>query len=394
MKIAMYWHNGRSLGHTAENAKIANALVNEYSNAYFAGLSGAYKGLDMLPSRMDIFKLPSFSNYDRKEGWNYVGNQGLPVDSLFKLRAKLIYTYLECYEPNVLMVNHIPNGLYDELLPALELPHNNLRILTLRGVLFDKEKTEREYFKDEPAKLLTDYYDDIIVHIDPDIFSLEDNYSIPACIKEKIHYVGYLSPQFSLGKDECRKAIGLDTEKKIIVASMAGGQGALDIWMKIYEALDTCDDLFDECYFITGPYLEYESKIQLRNIQENDHRIKVIEYVSEMQKWMAASDLFIGAAGSSMLGEIISTPCNAIVIPRQVREIEQYVHSCELSKRGIVRMSSLAETMDGKLNSIIPIAIKEPLNSSKHNIQINGLKIYPSLLKSLYEAKCGKDETW
>ena len=96
MKMAMYWHNGRSLGHTAENAKIANALVKDFENTFFAGLSGAFKGLDMLPSRVDMFKLPSFSNYDRKEGWNYMGNQGLPVGSLFKLRAKLLYDYLEC----------------------------------------------------------------------------------------------------------------------------------------------------------------------------------------------------------------------------------------------------------------------------------------------------------
>lgn len=394
MKIAMYWHNGRSLGHTAENAKIANSLVSDFPNSYFAGISGAFKGLDMLPSRVDMFKLPSFSNYDRKEGWNYMGNQGLPVDSLFKLRAKLIYDYLECYEPNVFMVNHIPNGLYDELLPSLELPHNNLRILTLRGILFDKEKTEREYFKGDAEELLRQYYDDIIVHIDPSIFSLEENYDIPEDIKRKIHYVGYLSPHFSLSKEECRNDLKLEQNKRVIIASMAGGQGAFDIWLKIYEALSLCEESFDECYFITGPYLEFESKHKLKCIQNTNSKIKVIEYVSNMQKWMTASDLFIGAAGSSMLGEIISTSCNAIVIPRQVREIEQYVHSCELSKYGIVRMSSLTETIEGKLNSLIPTALSSPLDSSKHNIQINGLKNYSHLIQSLYEEKCGKYEGW
>lgn len=394
MKIAMYWHNGRSLGHTAENAKIATALVNDFENTYFAGLSGAFKGLDMLPSRVDMFKLPSFSNYDRKDGWNYMGNQGLPVDSLFKLRAKLLYDYLECYEPNVFMVNHILNGLYDELLPSLELPHNNLRILTLRGILFDKEKTEREYFKGEAAKLLSKYYDDIIVHIDPNIFSLEDNYDIPDSIKETIHYVGYLSPKFNLTKEECRAELGFENNKRIIVASMAGGQGALDIWLKILEALSLCESSFDKCFFITGPYLEYESKIKLKQIQEVNPKISVIEYVNNMQKWMTASDLFIGAAGSSMLGEIISTSCNAIVIPRQVREIEQYVHSCELSKRNIVRMSSLTETLDGKLNTLISEALENPLDSSNHSIKINGLKDYSTLIKSLYEEKFGTNEKW
>ena len=109
---------------------------------------------------------------------------------------------------------------------------------------------------------------------------------------------------------------------------------------------------------------------------------------------MTASDLFIGAAGSSMLGEIISTSCNAIVIPRQVREIEQYIHSRELSKREIVRMCSLTDTLDGKLNSLISEALENPLDSSNHSIKINGLKDYSTLIKSLYEEKFKNNEKW
>ena len=119
-----------------------------------------------------------------------------------------------------------------------------------------------------------------------------------------------------------------------------------------------------------------------------------MEYVSNMQTWMTASDLFIGAAGSSMLGEIISTSCNAIVIPRQIREIEQYIHSYELSKKGLLRVSSLKETCEGKLEKLILEAIKEPIDSSKHNINIDGLKNYPSLIQRKYEEVKGYEAKW
>lgn len=394
MKIAMYWHNGRSLGHTAEMAKITKTLVESFSNTYMAGISGAFKGLDMLPSKVDIFKLPSFSNYDRKEGWSYIGNQGLPVEILFELRKKLIYDYLNIYMPDIFMANHLPNGLYNELIPALDLLKNSLKILTLRGILFDKEKTEKEYFSGEASKILKNYYDSIIVHIDPNIFALEDNYDIPDYIKEKIHYVGYLSPKFTLNKLESRNELGIPQNQKVIVASMAGGQGALNIWKKIIEALHTNRGHFDICYLITGPYLEYESKMILKKIGQDIPQICVMEYVSNMQTWMTASDLFIGAAGSSMLGEIISTSCNAIVIPRQIREIEQYIHSYELSKKGLLRVSSLKETYEGKLEKLILEAIKEPIDSSKHNINIDGLKNYPSLIQRKYEEVKGYEAKW
>ena len=69
MKIAMYWHNGRSLGHTAESAKIAHALVDDWDEASIVGVTGAYRGTDLLPQAMDILRLPTFTNYDRTTGW-------------------------------------------------------------------------------------------------------------------------------------------------------------------------------------------------------------------------------------------------------------------------------------------------------------------------------------
>lgn len=394
MKVAMYWHNGRSLGHTAEMAKISNVLTKEFSETYFAGISGAFKGLDMLPSRVDMFKLPSFSNYDRKSGWDYIGNQGLPVETLFNLRKELIYCYLKTYRPDVFMVNHIPAGLYNELFPGLKLCEKNLKILTLRGILFDKDKTEREYFIGDTAKLLINNYDSILVHIDPKVFSLEENYNIPIEIKRKIRYTGYLNFKCSLNKSEARDEIAIPQDEKIIVASMAGGQGAIDIWKKIVESLKENQEFFDKCYLITGPYLEYESKKILYEIEKEFRKICVLEYVSNMQTWMTAADLFIGAAGSSMLGEIISTSCNAIVIPRQVREIEQHVHAVELAKRGIVRMSSLEETLNGRLKKVVFEALNEPIDSEKHNLEINGLKKYPKLVQGLYKELKGYEGNW
>jgi len=263
MRIAMYWHNGRSLGHTAEVAKISSALANDMPESYFSGISGAFKGLDMLPDKVDVFKLPSYTNYDNEDSWNYTGKQGLPISELFKLRSKLICTYMSSYKPDIFLVNHIPNGLYDELVPTLNLRRPGLRVLTLRGILFDREKTEREYFRGSTAKLVMDHYDCIIVHIDPIVFSIEENYWIPAELKNRLKYLGYLTPPCSLTQNCAKKQLGIENNGRIVVASMGGGQGAMSIWEKILASLTVNKHQFDECYFITGPYLEHEHKAAL-----------------------------------------------------------------------------------------------------------------------------------
>ncbi|WP_455950139.1 glycosyltransferase family protein [Eubacterium sp.] len=384
MRVAMYWHNGRSLGHTAEVAKISHAIEKGMPDDYLVGVTGAYKGLDMLADKMDVVKLPGFANFDKLSGWNYTGKQGMQPEELFKCRSEMIHCFMNNYEPDLFMVNHVPYGLYDELKPTLELKPRGKRILTLRGILFDREKTNREYFKGDAAKWIIDKYDALFVHIDPSIFAIEDNYDIPSELLNRIQYTGYLTCKNSMSKEEARKCLNIDEGKKIIVASMGGGQGAIEIWDNILKGLKENSDNYDEAYLITGPYLEEDDYKKMKSLEEEDESIKIIKYVNNMQTWMIACDLFIGAAGSNMIGEVLATGCNSILIPRQVREIEQHLHSKILSEKGIVRMCELGDVLDGELSKVITLGLKEPI-CEKSNILMNGLDRYTDYIKKWYE---------
>ena len=87
-----------------------------------------------------------------------------------------------------------------------------------------------------------------------------------------------MGTSFEKNKEKCRSELGIEMGQRIIVASMAGGQGAIDIWKKIYEALNTNRNCFDDCFFITGPYLEYDSKKILTEVQKNDKKIIFIPF--------------------------------------------------------------------------------------------------------------------
>lgn len=384
MRITMYWHNGRSLGHTAEVAKISHAISKGMPDDHLVGISGAYKGLDMLSDKMDIVKLPGFANFDKLSGWNYTGKQGMQPEELFKCRSELLNCFMRNYEPDLFMVNHVPYGLYDELKPTLELPKKGKRLLTLRGILFDREKTNREYFKGDAEKWINEKYDALFVHIDPNIFSLEENYDIPKELAEKIQYTGYLTCKSDITKEQARNMLGLDSDKHIVVASMGGGQGAIDIWKNVLEALKCNADAYDEAYVITGPYLEQEDYDFLKECESSVKGLNVIKYTNNMIAWMKACDLFIGAAGSNMIGEVLATECNSILIPRQVREVEQHVHSRILSDKGIVRMCELKDVLDGELTKLVNKALSDPI-CGKNDIQMNGLDRYCDYLKKWCE---------
>lgn len=381
MKIAMYWHNGRSLGHTAEVAKISKGLVNAISSISVLGVTGAHNGLDMLPKEMEIVKLPGFENFDTDMGLLFTNKLGFEREKLFNLRSQILSLTLHEYQPEYLLVNHEPYGLDYEMRDSLTMLKNTKRILTLRGIIYGAEDTNRDYFSTQTAKWIEEHFDSIFIHIDPNIFSLEDYYKIPPSIVSKMHYVGYLEKPYYMSKKEARRKLNLNESDKVIVASMGGGQGAYKIWIEIIKALKSNVNFFSKVICITGPYLEESAYTMLSKELYLGMDILFIRYTSDMKIWMKASDLFIGAGGANMLSEILAVGCNSIVIPRQISESEQLIHSSILSQKGYIRMCTLSDVYSGGLIEKIIIALQQPIFRNACEVLMNGAENYYKLLE-------------
>ena len=93
-RIALYWHNGRSLGHTVRSATLGQGLLEHMPGSAVMGITGASKGFELLPPGMDVIKIPSYLAFDHAQG--AVSAPILPVtrDDLSRLRENLIATFV------------------------------------------------------------------------------------------------------------------------------------------------------------------------------------------------------------------------------------------------------------------------------------------------------------
>ena len=180
----------------------------------------------------------------------------------------------------------------------------------------------------------------------------------------------------NLNKLSIRNELELNPDEKIIVCSMGGGQGAKEIWNKIIESLLVNKKYFDKAIIITGPYFEEKHYNIIKSLEKDKKWLQIIKYVPNMEKWMKSSDLFIGAAGSNMIGEILANDINAIVIPRQVRECEQLIHSNILENMGYVRKCTMEELSNNKLEELLKCALLNPI-VKKNQLLMNGVNQYP-----------------
>ncbi|GAA1951019.1 glycosyltransferase family protein [Kitasatospora viridis] len=384
MKVAMYWHNGRSLGHTAESAKVAHALVDGLPDVHIAGLTGAYRGLDLLPAEVDVIRLPGFANYDSPAGWGLRSKLGLAPEKHFGLRQELAEVLLRHYRPDVFLVNHLPQGEEAELVPALRGRHARRSVLTLRGVLFDREKTNRKYFLEPMASWIAEHFDAVTVHMPSEVFQLEQHYDVPAYLLDRVRYLGYLTDPHPTDRQTVRERLGWHAQDRWAVASMGGGQGALELWRRIVTALVANRRSLDRALLVTGPYLEPEAAAELRRLAEAHPWISVVEFSPGMPDLMRACDVFIGAAGSNMIAEALSAGSNTVLIPRQVREVEQQVHARLVRDRGFARMCDRAEVLAGDLDEVLGEALRAPLQPEAAGL-LGGARRYPKLVRALHE---------
>ncbi len=325
----------------------------------------------MFPKSIDIVKLPSFFNYDTPTKTVVEPVLDITERELFQIREDLITTFMQGFRPHGLVVNHLPQGLEGELITAIKMSSSTKKVLTLRGILFSPEKTNAEYFNSSMVSWIDEHFEAILVYTDPSLFRLEDHYDIPSNLAAKMVYTGYIATPVNFDKLQARQALNLSEQATIVLASLGGGQGTLDIWVRILEAIDNLKDRCDLAYLVTGPYLEDTAYHDLQLRVKHLHNVKLTRYTSELITWMKASDVFIGAGGANMLGEVLATQANAIIIPRQLREAEQEMHTSRLAELNIVRMMSRAQVQLGQLSPLLKEALAFPLNT-RHQLMMGG----------------------
>jgi predicted glycosyltransferase len=360
-QVTYYWHNGRSLGHTFESSKFIGALLATDAQLHVSAVTGAFRGIHLVPEACDVFKLPGFRNFDTGQGYMLESRLALPYPDLIALRSALIAEYLRRVRPDILVVNHEPRGYEFELEDALTDPSlHGIRMLSLRGVLDDVEATRELYFAADNGAFLLQHYDYLQVHIDPEVFDLADFYGLCGPLVERIRYVGYPDDPYHLPRAQAREQLGLTGSGVVVVAAMGGGQGAGELWMTLLRALTKVPEP-DTVLILPGPYLEPAAAAVLATAAGEDPRIRVLGMVEDLRPYLAASNLFVGAGGASTTSEVLACRANAILVARQLQEREQEIHSRLLAERGLVRALRMDQWRPERVAGAIREALAAPL---------------------------------
>ncbi len=109
-RVLLYSHDTFGLGHTQRTISIAEAILEHEPSAKVLYVTGSPVIQNLKPPHgMDYVKLPSATKIGPE---NYAPRSlTLTFSDLLRMRAKLIVTIAEEFQPDIFLVDHAPIGM-------------------------------------------------------------------------------------------------------------------------------------------------------------------------------------------------------------------------------------------------------------------------------------------
>ena len=336
--VMTYSNDGFGLGHLRRNTTIASVLARQVPDSSVLMLIGCPSGaVFKLPTGVDFIKLPSVIK--RNTGVWLPLRLRIGLEKTKALRVATIQEAVRVFHPQVLLVDHVPVGIWGELLPSLQMLKRRRDapriVLGLRDILDAPEVTRTLWEREGTYEAIRRYYDEIFIYGRKEIFDTGAHYGLDGEFAPKLRYVGYVCEQEPYkSQDEMRNE--LQVENKLLVVTGGGGADAFPMMlecMKAFKLLGANSEL--EAIFITGPLMESGQREHLRELARG-LKARVLVHVDDHLNYMNAADLVVTMGGYNSLYQLVRLRKKGLVIPRPGPSAEQQTRARLFSQRGLV----------------------------------------------------------
>ncbi len=366
-RIVIYSQDGLGLGHMRRTSLLADEFLRRVPGASALTLSDSPLGqfFTTAPGH-DFLKLPSI----RKSGpgeW-----EALSLSSSFRdvlgLRRRLIVSALRAFDPDILLVDHMPHGAMGELVPALRKvrSHRVQVVLGLRDIIDAPEVVRRRWTAEGAYEALDEFYDEILVYGSRDVLDVAEQYAWPKRVSRRLTYSGYVC------EDPHRRARRLSvvpdrgTSAPPTVLVVAGG-GA-DAYPMLSSVLDAAEGVHADTgarfLLVTGPFMPGSDVAELRR-QAKGHPMTEVRRRIHGGGRIARADLVVSMAGYNTTVELLNAGTPALLIPRSGPSAEQRIRARLFAEREWVRWLDPDQLGTQAVTDAISIALTRTLSPTQ-----------------------------
>lgn len=368
--ILMYSHDTYGLGHIRRTMAIARNLVRPGVNILIvtgSPIAGRYT----MPEGVDFVRIPGMI---KKTNSIYVPHS-IKVDAkiAIAIRKDIILSTAKAFKPDLFIVDKVPSGLKNEVLPTLKWIRKCLpctrTVLGLRDILDDAQSTQADWKRKKFPEILRDLYSEVWVYGEQGLYDPVKEYAFPEDIAEKTVFTGYIPRRVPSQRKSKRK------HKRVVVTIGGGGDGytVLDNYLKMLENNGRVDF---KTLMVTGPFLDPKRLDELAD-RARALKVQIKPFVRNLEKRMAGADVVVTMGGYNTLCEILSLKKPALVIPRDNPRQEQLLRATVFKERGLCDYIKWGEVTPDLLREKIDALLDDPSSFEKElkTFRMTGLDV-------------------
>jgi len=350
VRILYYSHDSYGLGHLRRTLDLAHHLRAKVPDATQLIVSGAaHTDGWSLPAGADWLKLPTV---DKAGAGDYRPRSlECSIASTVDLRRDIVLAASRRFRPDFFVVDHVPDGLNGEALPALRHAATSgaRLVLGLRDVLDGAVIVRRDWRNARVHPLLDELYDRIVVYGDESVYDVAAEYDFSAAAAAKTRYVGYLRAPRPAPAAAVRAQYDL-REARLVVVTAGGGGDGFSLLAAAFDSVAQAPPPQTQVIAVCGPLMADAERHELeRRAARCASRVRLVAAVPNLADLVAAADAVISMAGYNTVREILTYRRRALLVPRVQPRVEQLIRAKALQQRELVRVIHPAEATPERL---------------------------------------------
>jgi predicted glycosyltransferase len=364
-RLLIYSQDGFGLGHLRRNLNIAYRVWRSQPDVSVLVVADSPAApFFALPPRCDFVKIPTLVKVD--SGVWCSDRLSLDHREVLSIRTRLLEGLVESYRPNLVLVDHMPHGIFGELTSSLRIMRRRRQrpriMLGLRDILGAPAEICRRWRLEGAYEAAEQYYDGVCVYGCADVFDLVREYEFPASIAAKASYCGYVSREQAPPALEEADLARMFSQRHDGLVVVTGGGGA-DASFFMDKFIDAVRLMFPRVPFdavlSTGPFMHPEQHMLLRK-KAKGLPIHVTRQGQDNIRMLRRADLVISMAGYNTISEILRYRKRAIVVPRSGPSAEQTIRTRIMGERGLFTVVGARELTTEGFAALIRRKLDEP----------------------------------
>lgn len=385
--VVMYSPDTIGLGHVRRHSTIATELVALRPNVNVVMLIGSGAGAYFdLPSGVDSVKIPSVQKTGQGS-WR-ARSLGLSWDATRRIRSGLIRETIDALRPDVFLVDHLPAGIWGELLPVFRFikqssPKTRI-VLGLRDIIDDVVDVKERWEADGTYDILREFYGSVFIYGDRRVFATAEKYGITSRICPDVQYMGYITQSGTVTKaPEHGGPRGHLQRRRSMLVTAGGGHDAHPMMSKVLAGLAAISvELRPDTTMITGPLMAADLRANL--MAEGERLgVTVIAHTPHVKRHIEDADLVVTMGGYNSMIETMISGKPTLNIPRPGPSQEQSMRARIFDDMGLLRFLPLHAATPGAVSEAILSGLTMDCRKAPPQVSLEGAKKAAQRLASM-----------